>query len=118
MHRQADERTGHQYLDYAPLEAEQGNRRCNGDKGLGPVQIAAEAPRPKHVIAEETRQIEDHTDNCCRNGGKRCSELEFIVGRFHQRAAREDEQERGQERKPGHQDGCNSSGHEHVIATK
>ena len=97
MHGQTDERAGRQHLDDAPLEAEQGNRRGEGDQCRGPVEVATETLWPQHVIAEEARQIEDHADHGCGNGGEWRGELEFVVGRFHQRATRKNEQERRQE---------------------
>ena len=88
MYCQTSERTGHQYLNDAALEAEQCYCRCDGDYCRGPVEVAAEAFRPKHVIPEEARQIEDHPNYGGGDGGKRCSELEFVVGRLNQRATR------------------------------
>jgi len=68
--------------------------------------------RPEHVITEEQRQIKDYPDHGGGDGRQRRGELQFVVGGFHQRPAGEDEQERGQEGKPGDEAGCYSAGKE------
>ncbi|MNG35394.1 hypothetical protein D3C84_1221160 [compost metagenome] len=69
------------------------------------------------MIAKETRQIENHPNDGCRNGGERCGEFEFVMGRLHERATRENEQKRGQESEPCHQGGGHSPRQKYLFGT-
>lgn len=98
---QADQSAGNQHLDHPSFEAEQGNRCRYRDHSGRPIKRPIEAFWPKHVIAEEHCEVEDHAHYCSRDPRQRCGELHLVVSRFHQRATGEDEQERRQEGEPG-----------------
>lgn len=49
-------------MDYASLEAEERYRGTDCNQRRSPVKSAFKAVRPKHVIAEEQRQVKDHAN--------------------------------------------------------
>ena len=112
MDSQTHKSTSHQHLDDSTLEAEKCDCGTDSDQRRGPIEAASKTLRPQHVIAEEQRQVEDDANHRSSNAGQRRGELQFVVGGLHQRPAGEDEQERGQEGKPGDEAGCYSAGKE------
>lgn len=107
---QAGQGASEQHLDHAPLEAEQSNSSCSRNRGARPVKRSAKDFRPKHVVAEEHGEVQDHPHHSGRDPCQRCGKFYLVVGRLYQRATDESEQERLQKGEPGDEARRDSAG--------
>jgi len=102
-------------VNHAAFEAEQRNGCAECDQRGYPIESAVEAFGPENVVAKKQRQIQNHSDYGCCDGGQWRSELQISVRGFNQRPAGEDEYEGRQEGKPGHQCRRHGPGKKHCI---